>query len=578
MSRYNFEKCDSEEYIVKKGVLKYTGKKPAIIVPDEVTEIKDSSIKKVKAIYVGKNVSIISTNKVEWFEVDEENPYFSSIEGILYNKEKNSLLKYPVFRKEDSYNIPSTVTSIGEEAFSHAKLTNVVLHDNISEIKKGAFKTTKNLTKIVWPKDIYKIDDSVFAWSNIKSIVYSGVIKEIGASAFWSSEIEEYDVPESVERIGDSAFGYCRNLKRLTFSSNLIKIPKDCCYYCEQLTDITIPDTVKEIEESAFNGCKSLKNVKFPSGLVSIGKSAFIFCENLKSVILPHGLISIGEKAFSYTGVEKIIVPDSVENSGTIFTDVKIVIKQNLTQKEEIQKQKVDKERAESEEREARIQKKFDEISEMLQDLEKSLNKYKEDAKRLTKKRMQMNQKIQNAKSSGNMTLYKSLLLQANEIPESPIVVFNGPKHTVKLYNKNNIDGTYAIEQDGTLYLQNLCEFQDFIDAEIESKADATELDRGIMTGIVGGAFLGYLATSVAKTYFYATVKFTLLSKDGSRCRVVMLDNDKLPSEIASKKLLEASNISKNIARMLDNAQNDLQGYNYIQDNKTEIMQSILGE
>ena len=123
-SKYKYSQCKPTEYENKKNKFKYTGSATAISIPDEVTCISDKSFKKVKAIYLGNHVETIHRVEVEWFDVSDDNPYFSSVDGVLFNKDKTELVRYPVLCDSKEYEVPISCKTIKKEAFYGAKNSN----------------------------------------------------------------------------------------------------------------------------------------------------------------------------------------------------------------------------------------------------------------------------------------------------------------------------------------------------------------------------------------------------------------------------------------------------------------------
>jgi len=163
-----------------------------------------------------------------------------------------------------------------------------------------------------------EIKDGVFAYMpNLKLIMIPNTIKIIGYKAFYRCDsIEEIVFPDSVEKIEGWAIAECKKLKKATIMGG-------------------------NISDYMFVGCRSLAEVNLGEGLKTIGERAFANCENLKEIKLPESLTTIGHDAFAYTGLENIIIPESVEyiengafkecenlkevifkNSNTIFEEV----------------------------------------------------------------------------------------------------------------------------------------------------------------------------------------------------------------------------------------------------------------
>ena len=83
------------------------------------------------------------------FSVDEENPYYTVVDGIIYSKDGKKLLRYPIGRQNDSFVIMDTVTSIGESAFENNEyLRSITISASVTEIGEDAFKCCKALNSV----------------------------------------------------------------------------------------------------------------------------------------------------------------------------------------------------------------------------------------------------------------------------------------------------------------------------------------------------------------------------------------------------------------------------------------------
>ena len=180
--------------------------------------------------------------------------------------------------------IPSSVTSIGNEAFSMCySLTSINIPSSVTSIGEGAFVDCTSLTSI-----------------NIPSSV-----KSIGREAFAGcSSLTSITIPSSVKSIGDGAFRGCSNLTQLQVApENPVYDSRDNCNAIIETKSNTlifgcastiIPSSVKSIGEEAFYHCKSLTSINIPSSVKSIGEWAFAGCSNLTSITIPSSVTSIG--------------------------------------------------------------------------------------------------------------------------------------------------------------------------------------------------------------------------------------------------------------------------------------------
>ena len=558
MEKYVFEELTKDEYTVKDGAFKYKGNKTSIIIPDDVEIIKSTSFTKIKAVRLGKNVSKVNTNNVEWFEVDDANENFSSVDGVLFDKKQEKLVYYPLKKSQTDYTVPSSVTVIGFCAFEHTKLKTITLHDNIKSIGYGAFKDIPKLTSLTWPVGTPVISKSVLRNSGISSISIPDTVVEIGDDAFGGCEsLTEIEIPNSVVSFGESdfpmgVFSGCKNLKSVIMSDNIEKLPRSNFAKCENLQYVKLPKNLKEIDPYVFDGCKSLTSLE-----------------------LPDGLLKINDHAFTFSSITSIAVPDSVQETGTIFKDVADVKRNRYTEADLEKKAEVDKKREEYN----KIVREIDEVKEKLAELkEDGIFVYEKNAKRLVKNRDDNENKLNDLLSSGRYSEYKQLLLKVNEIPPVPKDTYNYCGKDIKLYNRNGVDGTAAIEVSGRIYLFNVIN-STIGDSKINYSTDASELDNAIMTGIAGGPFLGYLATSVARVYNNIDLSFSLYRIEPVQLIVKVSFGDNYKVQSAQFKTItdKISSFLGSLSDLTENVSIDEQGtYVYIRDKLSDIRQSFI--
>lgn len=95
--------------------------------------------------------------------VDEKNPKFSSIDGNLYSKDKKTLYQYAIGKKDKTFTVPNTVTTIGIASFGDAKnLTGVILPDGLTTIERSAFWGADSLKSIDIPDTVIEMHSGAF--------------------------------------------------------------------------------------------------------------------------------------------------------------------------------------------------------------------------------------------------------------------------------------------------------------------------------------------------------------------------------------------------------------------------------
>jgi hypothetical protein len=149
---------------------------------------------------------------LENIAVDSTNSAYSSIDGVLFSKDKTTLVRYPTRKRWTSYTIPEGVTSIGDRAFSGCeRLKNVTIPKSVTAIGKGAFSGCAGFICITIPKGVASIGDRAFSnCGELRSVTIPKSVTIIGEEAFSNcGELRSVTIPKSVTIIGDRAFsGY----------------------------------------------------------------------------------------------------------------------------------------------------------------------------------------------------------------------------------------------------------------------------------------------------------------------------------------------------------------------------------
>ena len=198
--------------------------------------------------------------------VDAANPNYSTADGALFNKNLTTLIRFPA-SKAGSYTIPSSVTSIPDNAFSGCTgLTSLTISSGVTGIPEGAFSGCTGLTSLTISSGVSGIALSAFSGCTSLTEITVDVLNSIYGSAngvlfdkalttltkYPAGKNGSYAIPSSVTTIGMSAFSECSGL-----------------------TSVTIPSSVTSIGNSAFSGCNGLHQAIFLGNAPSIGTSVF---------------------------------------------------------------------------------------------------------------------------------------------------------------------------------------------------------------------------------------------------------------------------------------------------------------
>ena len=241
--------------------------------------------------------------------IAQDNPNFSTdAAGALIDKKNKTLLYLPSdFSGE--YIIPDDITSIGKNVFCFCEnLTTITIPNSVTSIGRGAFSGCENLTTITIPNSVTSIGERAFSGCAIKSVTIPDNVTYIGDSAFCG--IQNIKVSPNNKNFFVDASGALidRKNKRLlyltpTFSGNYdipegIKSIGDSAFFKCNISSVTIPDGVTSINYFAFYGCKNLTTITIPNSVTSIGHYAFDRCKKLRKITIPNSVTSIGKDAF----------------------------------------------------------------------------------------------------------------------------------------------------------------------------------------------------------------------------------------------------------------------------------------
>ncbi len=118
--------------------------------------------------------------------VDAKNKYFKTVDDILFNKSKSTLICFPACLDKTEYSIPDSVTVISDWAFCECgNLRTVNIPDSVYEIGEGAFYKCTALSEIIIPDSVTRIDDTAFrGCTNLKKITIPDSVKDFGWGIF----------------------------------------------------------------------------------------------------------------------------------------------------------------------------------------------------------------------------------------------------------------------------------------------------------------------------------------------------------------------------------------------------------
>lgn len=345
-----FEYFESNGEITITG---YTGSELDVVIPDEiggypVTAIAEKAFqlnKTVRSFTIGSKIRSIGScafarcASLTNIYVDRGNPYYQSIDGVLYSGDGKTLLSYPTAKAYSSYPVASGTETIGERAFYSCKaLTSLSFPDSMRSIGEYAFawctavKTFDSgnglqdtgkysvyyctaLTTVRLGSGMKTIGEYTFyKCSRLANVDFGTSVREIGSCAFGGcSKITEIVLPDSVELVESAAFNSCSTAKTLVLSQNLREIGARAFMGLKGISTLTIPDSVQKIGNSAFNGLSNLLELHLSAKTQEYGSGVFSSASKLPRVELPEGMTAIPEEMFSScNALTEVVIPSTV--------------------------------------------------------------------------------------------------------------------------------------------------------------------------------------------------------------------------------------------------------------------------
>lgn len=212
---------------------------------------------------------------------------------------------------------------IGERMFCNTQLSEIILPDNITRIRRRAFHSLRGslehpFTEITIPDNVKTIDDELFVGCDyLEKVVLPESLQTIAYYTFYEcTNLTTVEIKGNVTTIGLRAFMNCPNLQTITLPESMTTLGEEC-FANTGLTSISIPNNVTYISSSTFRGCSALQSVTLPKGLTSLNNSTFYDCSALTSIILPETLQEIGDYAFNgCEALSQLDIPSSITRIG----------------------------------------------------------------------------------------------------------------------------------------------------------------------------------------------------------------------------------------------------------------------
>ena len=191
---------------------------------------------------------------IKEYVVDGNNPCFTVVDGIIYNKDLTKLVAFPSFYPNRHFTVPSTVRIIGDSAFMDSHIDSIELPDSLTTIEGWAFDG-----------------------STIKSVTIPDSVTEIGELAFrFCWDLEQVKLPKDIQNIYQMTFCGCPKLKSIRIPASVVKIDRFALESQNLKTIIMEGNVPPEVSINFRDGMSIPKGVEIfvPKGAMQAYKDA----------------------------------------------------------------------------------------------------------------------------------------------------------------------------------------------------------------------------------------------------------------------------------------------------------------
>ncbi|MBQ9438211.1 MAG: leucine-rich repeat protein, partial [Lachnospiraceae bacterium] len=385
IGRIAFFSCDKLSSLRLPDSLKYVGpqaflcrKLPMPSLPEGLETVEygafncmgeDLPDKAAVSLRIPSSVSVIGHDAfsqafVTEFIVDEGNPYFSSENGCLYDKDKKELKQVPRVHDYSELLLNENTREIESSALIECRVDTLILPEGYSKFESGTLNSTR-IKAVFLPVSIEEIGRGNYGQdaSGLEDIYYAGTEEQWDAIKIYNSYIGNKNIylnctidnippswqPYKPSAAGKTYSGSCGEDATWTLSgseegyalaiSGTGEVSTDNTYewsgkmgeivsltveegitsisgICKDafnLKEISLPKGLKEIGEETFYGCSSLESINIPDSVERIGRIAFFNCSSLSTLRLPDSLKYVGLQAFLCRKLPMPSLPEELE-------------------------------------------------------------------------------------------------------------------------------------------------------------------------------------------------------------------------------------------------------------------------
>ncbi len=237
----------------------------SVTIPEGITGIHTNAFfdcNNLESVHLPKSMRnfsgfcFASCNSLKEVTVDPDNPWFCSVDGVVYTKDQKKIVFYPPGKTDEEFTIPEGCEVIGRYAFAYCEnLKRITVPKTVTDISYDSILFCKGMEGVF-------VDGRNETYSSLDGNLYSKDGKQF-LRLCASNENLILTLPEGVVEVGKGAACDSESLTEVHLPKSLATIGEISFIRCENLTVISIPENVTFVGSEAFLGCDSLSEVVF---------------------------------------------------------------------------------------------------------------------------------------------------------------------------------------------------------------------------------------------------------------------------------------------------------------------------
>ena len=296
----------------------------------------------IKKIYLPASLNTFGScsrmYKLEGIYVGSGNQSYKDVDGVLYNKNMTTLVKYPAQKTATTFTVPDGVTKVDYNSVDcNTSLQKVVLPDSVKEVRMDAFSGCSKLSEVTLPEQCESVGQFAFSGTALTSFYIPAALDTLGAGAFMNTKISSMTVsPQNTKFYLDGKGGLYEHSNSTYLSADFSQWHRVCeelFYYYGSDEEYTILDGTITLEMYSFCNSNNLKKIVMPDSVQTLESSWLSRCSNLEELYLSPSLSILNadsyvnvscQKVYGYETTENHAVADKLFSNGTSGTFVSL--------------------------------------------------------------------------------------------------------------------------------------------------------------------------------------------------------------------------------------------------------------